>query len=66
MVYFCKYDLEKAILMRIKEIIIIIIIIIIIQVGNEQKSRSVRHGSSGAQNVILAHRVLKVRRTKGA
>ena len=65
MVYFCKYDLEKAILMRIKEIIIIIIIIII-QVGNEQKSRSVRHGSSGAQNVILAHRVLKVRRTKGA
>ena len=63
MVYFCKYDLEKAILMRIKEIIIIIIII---QVGNEQKSRSVRHGSSGAQNVILAHRVLKVRRTKGA
>ena len=62
MVYFCKYDLEKAILMRIKEIIIIIII----QVGNEQKSRSVRHGSSGAQNVILAHRVLKVRRTKGA
>ena len=60
MVYFCKYDLEKAILMRIKEIIIII------QVGNEQKSRSVRHGSSGAQNVILAHRVLKVRRTKGA
>ena len=64
MVYFCKYDLEKAILMRIKEIIIIIIIII--QVGNEQKSRSVRHGSSGAQNVILAHRVLKVRRTKSA
>ena len=63
MVYFCKYDLEKAILMRIKEIIIIIIII---QVGNEQKSRSVRHGSSGAQNSILAHRVLKVRRTKGA
>ena len=62
MVYFCKYDLEKAILMRIKEIIIIIII----QVGNEQKSRSVRHGSSGAQNVILAHRVLKERRTKGA
>ena len=62
MVYFCKYDLEKAILMRIKEIIIIIII----QVGNEQKSRSVRHGSSGAQNVILAHRVIKVRRTKGA
>ena len=62
MVYFCKYDLEKAILMRIKEIIIIIII----QVGNEQKSRSVRHGSSGAQNLILAHRVLKVRRTKGA
>ena len=62
MVYFCKYDLEKVILMRIKEIIIIIII----QVGNEQKSRSVRHGSSGAQNVILAHRVLKVRRTKGA
>ena len=62
MVYFCKYDLEKAILMRIKEIIIIIII----QVGSEQKSRSVRHGSSGAQNVILAHRVLKVRRTKGA
>ena len=62
MVYFCKYDLEKAILMRIKEIIIIIII----QVGNEQKSRSVRHGSSGSQNVILAHRVLKVRRTKGA
>ena len=61
MVYFCKYDLEKAILMRIKEIIIIII-----QVGSEQKSRSVRHGSSGAQNVILAHRVLKVRRTKGA
>ena len=61
MVYFCKYDLEKAILMRIKEIIIIII-----QVGNEQKSRSVRHGSSGAQNVILAHRVLKVRRTKSA
>ena len=64
MVYFCKYDLEKAIMMRIKEIIIIIIIII--QVGNEQKSRSVRHGSSGAQNLILAHRVLKVRRTKGA
>ena len=62
MVYFCKYDLEKAILMRIKEIIIIIII----QVGNEQKSRSVRHGSSGAQNLILAHRVLKVRRKKGA
>ena len=61
MVYFCKYDLEKAILMRIKEIIIIII-----QVGSEQKSRRVRHGSSGAQNVILAHRVLKVRRTKGA
>ena len=35
------------------------------QLGNEQKNRNVEHANSETQKVILAHRVCKVRETRG-
>ena len=34
------------------------------QVANEQKNRDVMHGNSGAQKVILGHRVRKLRNSR--